>query len=176
MSGSVVLLIVSFIALTAGGQTRQPNTSVRETTITATVTRIEPGRVVTFKSDNAYQTIAVPEDLKAFDSLKVGDVVTVRYTESVIVAVLRPGAKPTAAQDTTAEAKQADKDVIQQVKRIVTIEAIDPQGMFVNYRTEENVRALHAVRDKSLLEGLKVGDKVEVTMTRARAVSIEPKR
>jgi Cu/Ag efflux protein CusF len=175
MSGSFVLLIVSLISFAAGGQTRPPNTSVRETTITATVTRIEPGRVVTFKSDNAYQTIAVPEDVKVFDSLKVGDVVTVRYTESVIVAV-RPGAKPTVTQDTTAEAQQADKGVLQQVKRVVTIEAIDPQGMFVNYRTEENVRALHAVRDKSLLEGLKVGDRVEITFTRARAVSIEPKR
>lgn len=175
MSGSFALLIVSLISFAATVQTPPPNTVVRETTITATVTRIEPGRVVTLKSDNAYQTVAVPEDLTAFNSLKVGDVVTVRYTESVIVAV-RPGAKPTVAQDTTAEAKQADKDVIQQVKRTVTIEAIDPQGMFVNYRTEENVRALHAVRDKSLLEGLKVGDRVEITFTRARAVSIEPKR
>jgi Cu/Ag efflux protein CusF len=176
MSGSLVLLIASIISFAAGGQTRPPNTSVRESTITATITRIEPGRVVTLKTDKAYQTVAVPEDLKEFDNLKVGDVATVRYTESVIVAVLRPGAKPTAAQDTTAEAQQANKDVIQQVKRTVTIEAIDPQGMFVNYRTEENVRALHAVRDKSLLEGLKVGDRVEITMTRARAVSIEPKR
>jgi Cu/Ag efflux protein CusF len=174
MSGPFVLVIVSLISLAAGGQ--PPNTVVRETTITATVSRIEPGRVVTLKSDNTYTTVAVPDNLTEFNNLKVGDVVTVRYTESVIVAVVRPSAKNTAAQDTTTEAQQANKDVIQQVKRIVTIEAIDPQGMFVNYRTEENVRALHAVRDKSLLEGLKVGDKVEITMTRARAVSIEPKR
>jgi hypothetical protein len=171
-----VVLTISLISPGASGQTRPPNSVVRESTITATITRIEPGRVVTLKGDNnTLQTVAVPEDMTSFNGLKVGDVVTVRYTESVIVAV-RPGAKPTAAQDTTAQAQQTDKDVIQQVKRIVTIEAIDPQGLFVNYRTEENVRALHAVRDKSLLEGLKVGDRVEVTMTRARAVSIEPKR
>jgi hypothetical protein len=176
MLASVVLLTISLVAPGASEQTRPPNSVVRESTITATITRIEPGRVVTLKGDNnTLQTVAVPEEMTSFNGLKVGDVVTVRYTESVIVAV-RPGAKPTAAQDTTAQAQQTDKDVIQQVKRIVTIEAIDPQGLFVNYRTEENVRALHAVRDKSLLEGLKVGDRVEITMTRARAVSIEPKR
>lgn len=168
--------VVALSLLVSGPTGQTPNTVVRETTITATITRIETGRVVTLKSDNTYTTVAVPDNLTEFNNLKVGDVVTVRYTESVIVAVQRPSAKNTPAQDTTAEAQKTDKDVIQQFKRTVTIEAIDPQGQFVNYRTEENVRALHAVRDKSLLEGLKVGDKVEVTMTRARAVSIEPKR
>ncbi len=177
MLASAVLLTISLIVPAAAEQTRPPSSSVRESTLTATITRIEPGRVVTLKGDNNTQTtIAVPQEITAFDSLKVGDVVTVRYTESVIVAVLRPDARNTAPQDTTADAQKTDKDVIQQVKQIVTIEAIDSQGLFVNYRTEENVRKLHAVRDKSLLEGLKVGDKVEVTMTRARAVSIEPKR
>jgi hypothetical protein len=177
MFASAVLLTISLIAPAAPEQTRPPNSVVRESTITATITRIEPGRVVTLKGDNnTLQTVAVPAEMTAFNTLKVGDVVTVRYTESVIVAVLRPGAKNTAAQDTTAEAQRTDKDVIQQVKQVVTIEAIDSQGLFVNYRTDENVRMLHAVRDKSLLEGLKVGDRVEVTMTRARAVSIEPKR
>jgi hypothetical protein len=35
---------------------------------------------------------------------------------------------------------------------------------------------MHAVQDKRLLEGLKAGDRVEVSLTRARAVSIEPAR
>ena len=177
MSAYATVLIVSVLASGPSTQISQPNTVVRESTITATVTRVErPGRVVTFKTDgNVQQTISIPDNLTEFDNLKVGDVVTVRYTESVIVAV-RPGAKRTAAQETTEQARQEDPNVTQQFKRIVTIESIDPQGLFVNYRTEENVRALHAVRDKSLLKGLKVGDQVEITMTRARAVSIEPKR
>ncbi len=57
---------------------------------------------------------------KAFDDLKVGDVVTVRFTESVIVQV-RPDAKPTKLQDTTEAARKAgDVDVVQQQKRIVS--------------------------------------------------------
>ena len=177
MSGSFAIVIVSLISVAASGQTRPPNVSVRESTTVATVDRLErSSRVVTLKSKgNVFQTIYVPKEITAFDSLNVGDVITVRYTESVIVAV-RQGVKPTATKDTTEQARQEDPNVTQQLKTIVTIESIDPQGQFVNYRTEENVRAIHAVRDKSLLEGLKVGDRVEITMTRARAVSIEPKR
>ena len=130
---SVATAVVALSLLVSGPSGQTPNTVVRETTITATVTRIEPGRVVTLKSDNTYTTVAVPENLTEFNNLKVGDVVTVRYTESVIVAVVRPSAKNTAAQDTTAEAQQANKDVIQQVKRTVTIEAIVPQGLVVTY-------------------------------------------
>ena len=111
-----------------------------------------------------------------FDTLKVGDVVTVRYTESVIVQV-RPNAKPTPAQDTTQEARKAgDETVLEQQKIIVTIDNIDSQRLFVTYRTHDNQRVVHAVRDKALLDGIRTGDRVEITLTRARAVSIEPRR
>ena len=177
MSVLSAVVVVSLLASAASGQTRPPNVVVRESTTVATVDRLErSSRVVTLKTEgNVFQSVYVPKEVTAFDSLNVGDVITIRYTESVIVAV-RQGVKPTPTKDTTEQARQEDASVTQQTKTIVTIEAIDPQGQFVNYRTEENVRAIHAVRDKSLLEGLKVGDRVEVTITRARAVSIEPKR
>ena len=118
-------------------------------------------------------SIYVDPKFKAFDDLKVGDVVTVRYTESVIVAV-RPNAKLTPLQDTTEEARRAGGDtVVQQQKVVVTIENIDSQRLFVTYRTHDNQRGMRAVIDKALLEGLRVGDRVEVTLTTARAVSIE---
>ena len=177
MTGLSTILIACLLPIASAPQTREPNTVVRESTTTATVDRIErSSRVVTFKGEgNSIHSLYVPPEMTAFDKLKVGDVVTVRFTESVIVAV-RPGAKPTATRDTTDRARQEDANVTQQLKTIVTIENIDPQGLFVNYRTEENVTALHPVRDKSLLKGLKVGDRVEITVTRARALSIEPRR
>jgi len=102
--------------------------------------------------------------------------VTVRYIESVVVQV-RPNAKLTAVQDTTAEAHKAgDANVLQQQKRIVTIEDIDSQGLFVTYRTQDNTRGVHAVQNKELLKGIRKGDRVEVTLTQSRAVSIERKR
>jgi hypothetical protein len=168
---SLVVLSLLSVGLV---QSQPPNTVTRESTTTATVDRIErSSRLVTLRDGNATQTIYVDPTIKVFDELKVGDVVTARYTESVVVAV-RPGAKPTAVQDTTEDAKRAgNENVLQQQKVVVTIDKIDSQGLFVTYRTHDNQRATHGVIDKSLLDGLRPGDRVEVTLTRARAVSIE---
>jgi hypothetical protein len=48
--------------------------------------------------------------------------------------------------------------------------------LFVTYRTQDNQRAVHPVQNKELLKGIRRGDRIEITLTLARAVSIEPKR
>jgi len=161
-----------------GAPVQAPNVATHETTTVATVDRVErSSRVLTARSEgNVVHTLYVDPSVKAFDDLKKGDVVTVRYIESVVVQV-RPNAKLTAVQDTTAEAQKAgDANVLQQQKRIVTIEDIDSQGLFVTYRTQDNTRGVHAVQNKELLKGIRKGDRVEVTLTQSRAVSIERKR
>ena len=169
---SFVVLCLLLVGSLAQGQ--PPNAVTRESTMTAKVDRIErSSRVVTLRGDgNVLNTISVDPTIKAFDDLKVGDVVTVRYTESVIVAV-RPNAKLTPLQDTTEEARRAGGEtVLQQQKVVVTIDNIDSQRLFVTYRTHDNQRGVRAVTDKALLEGLRAGDRVEITLTTARAVSI----
>jgi hypothetical protein len=169
-------LVVSLASL--AGLALAQNAVTRESTTTAKVDRIErSSRVVTFRSDgNVLQDVYVDPSFTAFNDLRVGDVVTVRYTESVIVQ-LRPNARLTDVQDTTEQAKKAgDPNVVQQLKTVVTIENIDSQGLFVTYRTSDNMKAVRHVQDKKLLEGIRPGDRVEVTVTRARALSIERKR
>jgi hypothetical protein len=172
------LLMLSLVSPAVFAQAQQPNTVTRESTMTAKVDRIErSNRVVTLRTaDNVITDVYVEPKLKAYDTLKVGDVVTVRYTESVIVQV-NPNAKPAPVTDTTQEARKAgDESILLQQKLVVTIDNIDSQRLFVTYRTHDNQRRMYAVQDKRLLEGLKSGDRVEVTLTRARAVSIEPSR
>jgi hypothetical protein len=121
-------------------------------------------------------TLYVDPAVKAFDDLAVGDVITVRYTESVVVQV-RPNAKLTELQDTTAAARKAgDANIVQQQKRVVIFDGVDSQGLFVNYRTQDNQRGVYPVKNKELLKGLRRGDPIEITLTQARAVSIERKR
>ena len=170
------VLILSL--LLSGGPAQAPNAVTRETTTVATVDRIErSSRVLTAHSDGkVVHTLYVDQSVKAFDDLEVGDVVTVRYIESVVVQV-RPNAKLTELQDTTAEARKAgDATIVQQQKRIVTFEDVDAQGLFVTYRTHDNQRGVHPVQNKELLKGLRRGDRIEITLTQARAVSIERKR
>ena len=170
------IVILSLLAL--GGVTQAPNTVTRATTTVATVDRIDRSRRVltTRSADNVIRPLSVDPSIKAFDDLNVGDVITVRFTESVVVEV-RPNAKMTKLEDTTAAAQEAgDATVVQQQKRVVTIEDIDSQGLFVSYRTSDNTRAVRPVQNKELLKGLKRGDRIEITLTLARAISIERKR
>ena len=171
-------LILCLGSLAGPAAAQSPNTLTRESTITGTVDRIErSSRVVTFRlGSNLLQPVYVDPTITVFDDLRVGDVVTLRYTESVVVQV-RPGAKLTDVQDTTEQAqKPRDDQVLQQLKTIVMIEEIDPQRLFVTYRTRDNQRVTRGVQDKKLLEGIRSGDRVEITMTLAHAVSIERRR
>ena len=76
--------------------------------------------------------------------------------------------QPAGLHDTTEEAQKAGSDkVIAQSKAVVTIESIDAPKLLVKYRTEYNQQFTRVVSDKRLLEGLRPGDRVEVTMTEA---------
>jgi hypothetical protein len=169
------MVLLWILSLAGPAQAQPPNVVTSESTLTGTVDRIERfSRVVTFRSnDNVLQSVYVDPKVTAFDDLKVGDVVTVRYIASVIVQV-RPDARPTEVRDTTEEARKAgNENVMQQLKAVVTVEDVDSQGLFVTYRTHDNRRVVRAVTDKRLLDGVRPGDRVEVTLTRDRAISIE---
>jgi len=134
------------------------------------------GRMITIKSAGVVQTaIYAGPDLPIFDQLSRGDIVTIRYYDAYIVAVT-PGARMGPPLNTTAEAQQAlDRDhagVMQQTKLTVTIDAIDASSGVVTYHGFDNRRVQRQVQQRALLEGVKVGDVVTISYTRARAAVI----
>src|SRR3954462_9326013 len=132
-----------------------PRSSKSESTVTATVDRIDRfSRTLTLRRDNSItQMVSVDPSEKLFDELKTGDRVTVRYTDSVVVQV-RPGAPLSLPRDTTSDAQKGNDQVVQQLKTVVTIETIDPDGQYVIYRTQDGLKAVRAVADKKLLQGV----------------------
>ena len=157
---------------------QEPKTSVREfVTLAGTVERIDRiTRILTLRVDNTTQGLYVPPEIKLFDELKTGDRVSTRVRESVIVSV-RPGLKPQLASETTAEAAKsrgaADPELVQQLTVVVTIESVDVNGRQVTYRTADNRTIVRGVLDPKLLEGLKRGDVIEVTLTRERVIELQ---
>ena len=147
-------------------------------TVTARVERVDlVSRALTLRTvDGVERVVSVGPELEVFRELQNGDIVLVRIDESVIVEV-KPGAKPTLPADTTADAKKAPEaahsDVLQQLKGVVTIESIDPLTQTIIYKGADNRRVQRQVVNPHLLEGLKAGDVIEVTYTRARAISLQ---
>jgi len=174
-----VIAALSFVLLPASAAIQEPRTIARDVVaITARVERIDVfSRSLMLKSaDNIAHTVYVGPELEVFRELKVGDNVLVRVVESVIVEA-RPGAKTTVTTDTTAAAKKApeaaQRDVLQQLKAVVTIESVDLATQMVVYKGADNRRVQRQVGEPRLIEGLKTGDVVEITYTRERAIGLQ---
>ena len=168
------LLIAS--ASASGQDPASPKKDVRDVAvISGRVERIDPftRSVILKTADGQPHSVLVGRELKTFDELKPGDAVTVRVTESVVVA-LRPNAKTTTVDDRTAAAARGARgsDVIQQLQAIVTVERVDAATGVISYKGADNRSVTRMVTDRRLIEGLKPGDTIEITYTRERAIEL----
>ena len=170
---TILALLLACATAGVAAQSSSGSFVLFEETVVAKVERIEKSqRVVTLRTaDNRYQTIAVDPSIKAFDELQTGDTVTVRYQETVAVKPA-PNAKLSPPRDTTDEALKAGKKVVEQLTAVVRIVDVNRADGRVTFRTAEDTRTSRFVQDKRLLEGLRSGDQIEITLTRERAVSI----
>ncbi len=177
----VVLSALSLAPLAwADGSTKMPSGSVSAvTTVKATVTGIDvPGRVVTLKGPkgNSY-TFHVSDDVKNLAQVKVGDIVVAKYYESIAVRVTKPGA-PAAAQVDAATAAAPGQlpggAVMSQDTIKAKVTAIGKKKESVTLVGPEGNSVTIKVKDPKKLDGVKVGDDVEITYTQALAVAVEP--
>lgn len=157
-----------------------PRQDVRDVAvISGRVEQLDPftRSVVLMTTEGQPYSIYVGRELKIFDELKRGDAVTVRVTESVVVA-LRPKAKTTVVEDrTTAAGKSArEADVIQQLTAIVTVESVDAATRMITYKGADNRSVARIVNNPRLIDGLKRGDTIEITYTRASAITLTKTR
>jgi Cu/Ag efflux protein CusF len=145
---------------------------------TATIVAIDhTARVITLENETGSVELAVGPEVKRFGELKVGDKITFRYRESLLVQVQKPGeAKPKAAGApavTRGTGAKPSATIAQQQTATVTIKAIDPKVPSITVTTADGHTLSHKVEDKKLLEGYKVGDKVDITYTEALMISVK---
>lgn len=173
-----VALALTLTARAAPAVAQDPKEVTRETVLTAKVESIDTrNRLLTFKNAlGMLESVYAGPEHGAFDQLASGDTFTVRYRESIVVQVAPDAGSGPLVTDTTDEARQeatGDDVVLQQLKARGTIESIDRRTSTVVYKTPDGRRAMRAVQDPRLLEGLKPGDHVEVTLTRAQVISLD---
>ena len=123
----VVLLASSIV----NGQTKTiPGEMV---TTTVTVEAIEQStRTLTVKNDKGiYETIQAGPDVTRFSELKVGDKITVRYYDNVVVRVKKPGEAAVdvdSAALTKGQGQRPAGTAATQKTMTVTITALDPKA------------------------------------------------
>ena len=173
------LIAVALAAPLAGALNAQTKTLPGDTkTITATVEAIETStRTVTLKGPAGnYVDVVAPPEMTKFSAIKVGDKVTARYYENIVLSVQRPGQKPV-DRDSTAVTKStgAKPGATASMQRTITatITAIDMNVPSITFSGPNNWTYSSRVEDKKALATVKVGDKVDITWTAALLVSFE---
>ena len=149
-------------------------------TATATVKKIDKQkRLVTLAGPRGTITVKAGDQVRNFDQIKVGDDVVVTYYESMAYEVKKPGeATPgVSVADGVDRAKLGDKPAASGA-RITTITAtitgIDKKNGTVTLTGPDGDAVTVKARNPANLERVKTGDLVEITLTEAVAVSVQP--
>ena len=170
-------------AAAALAQTPAPTTQgeaiVGAVQVTATVVKIDQAtRAVTLKTTDGREVSFVADAaVKNLSQVKQGDQVVATYTEALAYEVKKggsAGASATVAGGTAKPGARPAAVIGKQVTLTVTIAAIDPKVPSVTFKGPEgNTRTIKVLRPERL-QGVSVGDTVELTYTEALAIKVDP--
>jgi len=151
-------------------------------TVTATVTAIDhTTRLMTLKAaDGTLTVITVPAEVKRFNELKVGDTISAKYTDNIILRVMKPG-EPAVNTGTQGMAVGAgakpSATATAQRSVTATITAIDPAVPSITLQGPDKKIYTEKVADKEALKQVKVGDRLDITWSAAILLSADtPKK
>jgi hypothetical protein len=134
-------------------------------------------RAVTFKkTDGTSVTAVAGPDVKRLSEIKVGDKVTARYYENVVVRVKQPGESDvaSAAKNTTGAAQELPGGTKAKQKTLtVAITAVDPVASTISFDGPNNWKYTSKVQDTAALANVKAGDKLDIVWTEAMLVSVD---
>lgn len=176
--GWVIALAVIAATAVIGVQAQKPITKGEMMSHSSIITAIDTAhRLLTLKNDDGTTDLLYcPPEVQRFAQLKVGDKVTFRYHESLVYSITQ--APATAATTTLPQfvrsfGEKPGATLSEQIKAVVTLTAIDQKAPSVTVTTADGTKMTFVVENKKNLEGVKVGDKVQITYTQAYAITVE---
>src|SRR6516225_2468532 len=169
-------LVVLALSMPSWAQTRTLPTQT--ITLSGTVETIDhEKRVVNIKTPDAkFQTIDVPPEAKRFDEVKVGDKVSITYNNTVSARLKPPGEAPVNTATRTSTAGQGERPGgTADVERIMTatITAIDKNASSITFTGPNGWKYDRRVVDPTVLDKIKVGDKVDITWDTNVTVAVQ---
>ena len=152
---------------------------VASETVTATVVKVDQEtREVTLKAEDGEEfSFVASEDVRNLAQMKPGDVVTATYAEALAYEVKKGGtvvgpATVVGGGAAALGAKPAG-GIARQTTATVIITAIDPEVPSVTFKGPQGNTRTITVQHPEKLEGVSVGDTVELTFTEAFAIKVE---
>jgi hypothetical protein len=146
--------------------------------IKATVQNIDKeAREVTLKKeDGSTVTIKAPETVRNFDKIKVGDIVTAKYAESVAASVRKSDEPPSATgRESVARGTPGEGSGVasQTVQISATVEKINRDTRELTLKGPEgNTKVVKVPEEMKKFDELKEGDQVVITTTVSVALSL----
>ena len=178
-------VVVGLIA--AGGLVSMAHTAVAQSKTIASEMRVETATVEAIeaasrtltlrKPDGTFVTIVAGPEVKRFEEVKLGDRVTARSYDNVVIRVKRPGEPDvdTKTQTTTPSGQVLPGGTKAKQRTITaTITAIDVNMPSITFTGPNGWKYSSRVQDMETLLKVKVGDKVDIVWTEAMLVSLEP--
>lgn len=173
-------LVSLALSSTFASAQQSPDVVRNAVTVRGTVQAVDvASRTVTIRGEQGnVVTLDVPQSVARFDEVKVGDIITASYFDVVSV---RPKAAGEAAVDRSiAPVASATPDTLpgavkaRQRVTTVTITAWDPATGVVTFAGPNGTSYTRHLLDKdvTLMEGLKVGDRADVTRTESLTFSV----
>jgi Cu/Ag efflux protein CusF len=176
-------LTIGTLAVTASAPAAQQREIPGEAvTITATVEAIDATtRTLTVKGPKGnFVPIIVPKSVQRFSEIKVGDSITARYYDNVILRLKPAGEAPVdRMSEAVTKGTGATPSATAAAQRTITatIVAIDNSVPSVTFKGEKvDWTYSSRVADKAALAKVKVGDRVDITWTEALTVTVVPKK
>jgi hypothetical protein len=171
----VAAALLASTAVTANAQTKV--LTGEQQTVTVTVEAIEQkSREVTVrKPDGTVVNFYVPPTMKRFETLKVGDKITAKYYDNIVLQLKQPGTPDVnSASGALVPVEGAPAGTMSYQRSITaTITAIDQKVPSITFSGPNGWKYSSLVKDKAALAKVKVGDKVDITWTMAVLMAVE---
>jgi hypothetical protein len=179
---AAVLTVAMCVSLAAAESGQPAITKGTSMSSTATILAIDStARMITLRDSSGLEDVyTVGPEVQRFNELKVGDSVKTTYYESTVLQIRKAGATPgptgttgaTGAVTSGTGALPSGTLSVQE-KMTVTVKSIDSNMPSITVTTPDGRTVTRKVEDKKNLEGVNVGDMIDVTYTRAVLLSIE---
>jgi hypothetical protein len=176
VAGSIAVLGLMAMPGMTMAQSKTVTSEMKVETGTVQAIDLATRAVTLKKADGRFVTTVAGPDIKRFAEVKVGEQITGRYYENIVVRVKQPGEPDvvTATKGTTGSAQDLPGGTrARQLTITATIAGIDTNTPSITFTGPNGWKYTSRIQDTEALAKMKVGDRVDIVWTEAILVSLD---